>query len=52
MLIGPENTAVDVDDYVFFRPTQSESVMLQFGDLVITRGGEIVGKWPVFSQSV
>ena len=48
MLNAPENIAVDVDDYVFFRPTQSESVMLQFGDLLVVRGGEIVGRWPVF----
>lgn len=46
---GPENTAVDVDDYVFFRPTQSESVMLQFGDLFVVRSDEIVTRWPVFS---
>ena len=51
MWIGPQSTAVEVDDYVFFRPTQSESVMLQFGDLVIVRNSEIVGRWPVFSQT-
>ena len=33
MMNGPDHTAVEVDDYVFLRPTQSESVMLQFGDL-------------------
>jgi D-serine deaminase-like pyridoxal phosphate-dependent protein len=48
MLNAPENIAVDVDDYIFFRPTQSESVMLQFGDLLVVRGGEIVDRWPVF----
>ncbi len=51
MLTGPVDARVGVDDYIFLRPTQSESVMLQFGDLVIIRGNEIVGKWPVFSQS-
>lgn len=50
MLNAPEAVAVEVDDYVFFRPTQSESVMLQFGDLVVVRGGDIVDRWPVFSQ--
>lgn len=50
MLNAPENIAVDVDDYIFLRPTQSESVMLQFGDLVVVRGAEIVDRWPVFSQ--
>lgn len=40
-----------VDDYVFLRPTQSEHVMLQFGDLVIVRNNEIVDFWPVFQQT-
>ena len=50
MLNGPVDARVEVDDYLFLRPTQSESVMLQFGDLVIVRNGEVVGKWPVFPQ--
>ncbi len=39
-----------VGDYVFLRPTQSERVMLQFGDLLVVRGGEIVDRWPVFQE--
>ena len=39
-----------IDDYVFLRPTQSEAVMLQFGDLQVVRGGQIVDRWPVFTQ--
>jgi D-serine deaminase-like pyridoxal phosphate-dependent protein len=50
MLNAAEDIAVDVDDYVFLRPTQSEWVMLQFGDLLVVRGGQIIGHWPVFSQ--
>ena len=50
MLNALEDIAVDVDDYIFLRPTQSESVMLQFGDLIVVRGGEVVDRWPVFSQ--
>lgn len=38
-----------VDDQVFLRPTQSESVLLQFGDLLAVRGGKIVERWPVFA---
>lgn len=38
-----------VDDYVFLRPTQSEAVLLQFGDLLAVRGGEIAGYWPVLA---
>ncbi len=51
MLNGPANIDIGVDDYVFLRPSQSESVMLQFGDLFVVRGSEYVGRWPVFSQA-
>jgi D-serine deaminase-like pyridoxal phosphate-dependent protein len=44
------STSVDleVDDWVFLRPTQSEAVMLQFGDLRVLDGGHIRERWPVF----
>jgi D-serine deaminase-like pyridoxal phosphate-dependent protein len=42
---------LQVDDYVFFRPTQSEFVMLQFGDLVVVSDNQIVNTWPVFQQT-
>ena len=42
---------LDVDDYMFLRPTQSEHVMLQFGDLLVTKQSEIVDRWPVFHQT-
>ncbi len=38
---------IDVDDFVFLRPTQSEAVLLQFGDLVLVRGNTIVDRWPI-----
>lgn len=44
--------ALDVDDYMFLRPTQSEFVMLQFGDLLVFDGREIRARWPVFHQTV
>lgn len=50
MLNGPEHIDLEVDDYVFLRPTQSESIMLQFGDLFVIRGNTFVGRWPVFAQ--
>ncbi len=50
MLNGSQSVALEVDDYVFYRPTQSESVMLQFGDLALVRGGQIVDFWPVFEE--
>lgn len=42
---------LDVDDYMFLRPTQSEFVMLQFGDLLVFDGQEIRARWPVFHQT-
>lgn len=47
---GSEAVGLDVDDHVFLRPTQSEAVFLQFGDLLVTRGSRIVDRWPVFHQ--
>jgi D-serine deaminase-like pyridoxal phosphate-dependent protein len=47
------NASVDVklkaDDFVFLRPHQSEFVFLQFGDIAVFQGGEIVDSWPVFT---
>ena len=48
MLTVPRDSELDIDDYVFLRPTQSEAVFLQFGDLCIVRTGRHVGNWPVF----
>jgi D-serine deaminase-like pyridoxal phosphate-dependent protein len=50
MLNGSASVELGVDDYVFLRPTQSEAVMLQFGDLLVLRRGEVVDRWPVFVQ--
>lgn len=50
MLTVPRDSDVAVDDYVFLRPTQSEAVLLQFGDLCVTRAGEHVANWPVLSN--
>ena len=50
ILNGSERTAAVVDDHIFFRPTQSEAVMLQFGDLLVIRKGKIVDRWPVFNR--
>lgn len=50
MLNGARSVDLDVDGYVFYRPTQSESVMLQFGDLALVRRGRIVDFWPVLAQ--
>lgn len=44
---GSNKVGLKVDDYVFLRPTQSEGIMLQFGDLVVVQNGKIVDFWPV-----
>ena len=46
------STSVDlaVGDYAFLRPTQSERVMLQFGDLLVVRDGQIVDRWDVLQE--
>ncbi len=48
---GSPAVALKVEDQVFLRPTQSESVLLQFGDLLALRGGRIVERWPVYQES-
>ena len=47
---GSERTGLGVDDYVFLRPTQSEGIMREFGDILLVRGGKIVDRWPVFPE--
>lgn len=42
---------LQVDDYMFLRPTQSEFVMLQFGDLLTIEDGKMAEQWPVFHQT-
>ena len=51
MLNGSRSVALRADDYVFFRPTQSEAVLLQFGDLLVYDDGRIVDRWPTFPVS-
>ncbi|HXG29994.1 MAG TPA: DSD1 family PLP-dependent enzyme [Nevskiales bacterium] len=47
------SAAIDLapDDQVFLRPTQSEGVMLEFGDLVVLRDGKVVDHWPVLAST-
>lgn len=49
MVNGSAAVGLAVDDQVFLRPTQTESVLLQFGDLIAMRGGRIVETWPVYA---
>ncbi|MCZ6828799.1 MAG: DSD1 family PLP-dependent enzyme [Gammaproteobacteria bacterium] len=50
MLNGSASITLQPDDWVFLRPTQSEHVFLQFGDIAVYEGGDIVDSWPVFTQ--
>ena len=51
--LGSASQHLQVNDYVFFRPQQSEAVFLQFGDIALfdKEKSQIVDKWPVFSMS-
>lgn len=51
MLNGSSSVNLQPDDWVFLRPTQSEFVFLQFGDIAVYDGGEIAQRWPVFSEN-
>lgn len=43
-------TELSVDDFIFLRPTQSEFVLLQFGDLAALQPDGTLGWWPVLEQ--
>jgi len=46
-LLGSGTQQLQVDDYVFFRPRQSEAVLQQFGDIAVMENGRITERWPV-----
>jgi D-serine deaminase-like pyridoxal phosphate-dependent protein len=50
MLNGSRSIELRADDWIFLRPTQSEFVFLQFGDIAVLEDGEISELWPVFPQ--
>lgn len=45
LLNGSERTELRPDDWVFFRPTQSERVMQEFGAIRLVRAGRIQSSW-------
>ncbi len=51
--LGAPSQKLQVNDFVFFRPQQSEAVFLQFGDIALfdSVAGKIVARWPVFPAS-
>ena len=48
----PRATRIAPGDWVFFRPTQSEAVFTQFGDMRVYAQGEIVDCWPVYGEEI
>ncbi len=42
---------LEPDDFVFLRPTQTEAVLLQFGDIAVFDAGSIVEHWPAMPAS-
>ena len=47
---GSDKVELEVNDFVFLRPHQSEHVFLQFGDIAVYDDGRIVDYWPVFQE--
>lgn len=45
-----ENVDLNVGDFVFLRPHQSEFVFLQFGEILTLRNGKINGAWALLNQ--
>ena len=48
MLMASDKVDIAPDDIVFFRPRESEGVFLQYGDIAVYDGAEIVDRWPTF----
>jgi D-serine deaminase-like pyridoxal phosphate-dependent protein len=46
------SVGLDIDDFIFLRPTQSEAVLLEFGDLIGVRGNVIEQRWSVLPAGV
>ena len=50
MINAPKSVNLEVDDFVFLRPHQSEFVFLQFGKLLIIRDFEIKDSWSLLNN--
>ena len=51
-MINSSSGDLEVDDFMFLRPIQSEFVLLQFGALQPFRGSTLLDRWPVLSNDV
>lgn len=50
MLTTAKHHQLNVDDFVFLRPHQSEFVLLQFGNILTIRNGEIEKEWSLLKN--
>ncbi len=50
MINVPKNTTLQVDDFVFLRPHQSEFVFLQFGEILPLKNGKIQQAWKLINH--
>ncbi len=50
MYNGSKSITLKQDDWIFMRPSQSEFVFLQFGDIAIFDGESIVDTWPILKE--
>ncbi|MDO6673964.1 alanine racemase [Tenacibaculum sp. 1_MG-2023] len=51
MINIPKNITLQVDEFVFLRPHQSEFVFLQFGEILPIRKGKIQKPWQLLNNS-
>lgn len=49
LVTGSRKVALEADDFVFLRPTESEGVATQFGDIAVFDGEAISAWWPTFA---
>jgi len=50
MVNASDNVQLSAGDFIFLRPQQSEFVLLQFGKVLIVKGGFILDEWTPFSN--
>ncbi|EDY86751.1 alanine racemase domain protein [gamma proteobacterium HTCC5015] len=51
LLTGSGSSQLKINDVVFLRPSQSEAVLLEFGEILVVRNNEIAEQWPHLAQS-
>ena len=51
VMVASESVELQPDELVFWRPRQSEALLLQFGDLLVFDGSRIDTAWPVLPAS-